>query len=233
MAPVENFEGDLGKKPWKKETRLRVEALKILVAKKTICPSAKASVFHVQTETAHKPHNQAERQKQKRTERLPEEQRLSTTLMTTALGTDEGGESSATDAIPIKPSNLQPPSDDEDDDMDMEDGGAPLQNRNSGYTAPPSGMNRTMRRRLRLIEREKVRIQEELGVSLGSDENAEEVARRLAVWNKKFDEKTKVREAKKQERKAKQTARLQNKGGRQSAGGKLQEKENIPSTWHR
>lgn len=207
-----------------------MEALKTRIEVKTLCPSTTTSGLYIQAEKAHKMQNKAERQHQKRAERVAKEQKLSGTTTATALGADEGGGSSANDTMAIEPSNVQPPLDDEDDNVDMEDGGASLQNKGLGYTAPPSGMNRTVRQRLKLIGRERARIQEELGVPVGTQEKADEVERRLDMWNKKFDERTKIREAKKQERKARQAARFQSEGGRHVMSGKLQEEENLFST---
>lgn len=220
MEPIETSEGSLGKKQRKKEARLCAEALKILT-EKALGPSVTASGLHIQAEKARKMQNIAGRKEQGRKGRLSKEQKLSKVMTSTAPGAVEGRGFFANDIMRIEPSSLQPPPGNEDDDVDMEDGGAPLQNKGSGYTAPPSGMNRMVRRRLKLIEREKAKIQKDLGVPAGSNEKADEVERRLDAWNKMFDEKAKVREAKKQDRKARQTARLQDKKRRRSTGGKL------------
>lgn len=118
-------------------------------------------------------------------------QKLSET-MDTAPGTAEGG-LWAFDAspMPVDPSRLQTSPDGKDEDVDMEDGGASLQTKASGFTASPSGMNKTVRLRLKLIQRQRSRIQKELGVPVGSDEKADEVQARLGEWTELFDENTK------------------------------------------
>lgn len=91
------------------------------------------------------------------------------------------------------------------EDEDMEDGGALLR---PGYTAPPSGKNRVVRRRLNTIDRERSRIQKKLGVKEGSDENAQKVQELLNKFIVTYDAKAEQREARKNERKRTGSIRL-------------------------
>ena len=100
------------------------------------------------------------------------------------------------------------------EDEDMEDGGALLPEMQPGYTAPPSGKNRGVRRRLNLIEREKARIQRRLGVKEGSDENAQEVQELLNRFVETYDAKAEQREVRKNERKRRESVRLRSMRGK-------------------
>lgn len=97
------------------------------------------------------------------------------------------------------------------EDEDMEDGGALLQ---PGYTAPPSGKNRVVRRRLNLIDRERARIQKRLGVKEGSNENAQKVQELLERFIETYDAKAEQREVRKSERKRNEPIRLRCRGGK-------------------
>lgn len=162
-------------------------------------------------------------------EMLAIEQQSALGLKTTPPTSDDAGEIFMIDInpTPIDPRKLQPPSDDEDEDM--EDGGAPLEKVSRGYTAPPSGMNRGLRRRLFLIEREKGKFQKKLGVPEGSNNRSDEVKELLDEWVQAFDKKSEDRQAKKSVRKMKNAALLRAKGRKMASGEKLQEKEKLRS----
>lgn len=96
------------------------------------------------------------------------------------------------------------------EDEDTEDGGALLQ---PGYTAPPSGKNRVVRRRLNMIDRERSRIQKKLGVKEGSDENAQKVQELLNKFIVTYDAKAEQREARKNERKRTESIHLRCRAG--------------------
>lgn len=100
------------------------------------------------------------------------------------------------------------------EDEDMEDGGALLPEMQPGYTAPPSGKNRVIRRRLQLIDRERARIQKKLGVKEGSDEDAQKVQQLLNDFIRTYDAKAEQREVKKNERKRKASVRLRCRRGK-------------------
>lgn len=100
------------------------------------------------------------------------------------------------------------------EDEDMEEGGAILPETQPGYTAPPSGKNRFIRRRLQLIDRERARIQKKLGVKEGSDENAQEVQQQLNKFIETYDAKAAQREVRKNERKRKESVRLRSRRGK-------------------
>lgn len=100
------------------------------------------------------------------------------------------------------------------EDEDMEDGGALLPEMQPGYTAPPSGKNRVIRRRLNLIDRERARIQKRLGVKEGSNENAQKVQQLLDKFIETYDSKAEQRELRKNERKRKESVRLRCRRGK-------------------
>lgn len=116
--------------------------------------------------------------------------------------TADGGDIFMIDVNPTKSNRekLEAPSDDEAEYQDME---------------PESAVaNRTVRRRLKLIARQKAVIQELLAVPVGSDEKAGEVQRLLDEWTAKFDEKAWARQQKIKNRKQKTTTRLRNRSDR-------------------
>lgn len=88
---------------------------------------------------------------------------------------------------------------------------------------PPSGVNRAVRRRLKLIEKERVNIQNKLGVAPDSGEQADEVQKRLDEWVVWCDQKTQEREQKMKERKVKVASRQRSRGDRLLEG--IKEKE--------
>lgn len=100
------------------------------------------------------------------------------------------------------------------EDEDMEDGGALLPEMQPGYTAPPSGKNRVVRRRLNLFDRERARIQKRLGVKEGSNENAQKVQQLLDKFIETYDSKAEQREFRKSERKRKESVRLRCRRGK-------------------
>lgn len=159
---------------------------------------------------ARKKQKKAERKKEKQAELRANELQMAESMATVAGPTTEANDIFVVDVnpTPVDPEKLKAPSDDED--VDMEDGGARLQQRKPGYTAPPSGLNRAVRRRIKLIEKAKANIQKTLGVPVGSDDKADEVQVLLDKWVQAFDEKAEKRQAKKDSKK-KGAARLRNK----------------------
>ncbi|OTA67418.1 hypothetical protein K449DRAFT_401919 [Hypoxylon sp. EC38] len=95
----------------------------------------------------------------------------------------------------------------------------------SGYNPPPSGLNRQARRRIRMIEEKREKIQKDLGVPVGSNEKADEVQARLDAWVADFDGKAAIRMEKKKRRKEKEAARLRSKSGKVLTGRRLKERQ--------
>ncbi|OTB07763.1 hypothetical protein M426DRAFT_317656 [Hypoxylon sp. CI-4A] len=93
-----------------------------------------------------------------------------------------------------------------------------------GFNAPPSGLNRQARRRIRLIEERREKIQKKLGVPVGSTERADEVQTQLDEWIAEWDEKNKARDDKKRARKQKEAARLKSKRGKVLTGRRLKDR---------
>lgn len=94
-----------------------------------------------------------------------------------------------------------------------------------GYNPPPSGLNRQARRRIRMIEEKREKIQKDLGVPVGSLEKADEVQARLDAWVADFDGKAAIRMEKKKRRKEKEAARLKSKSGKVLTGRRLKERK--------
>ncbi|KAH9995200.1 hypothetical protein F4779DRAFT_607697 [Xylariaceae sp. FL0662B] len=92
-------------------------------------------------------------------------------------------------------------------------------------TKPPSGLNRSARRRIKLIERQRETIQKKLGVPVGSNEKADEVQEQLDKWTAIYDDKTAIRMEKKRIRKEKDAMRIRNKRGKILTGRKLKERK--------
>ncbi|KAK7749438.1 hypothetical protein SLS53_000010 [Cytospora paraplurivora] len=207
ISAFESSESKGVKKHRKKEERFREEALKRLMGE-GLGPSAAASCIHVATESERKNKKNDKRNAKRALERQMAKQ-AAVSALNVCIPAD-GDDASVENATPI-PANLErlrlAPSEDED----MEDGGAPLPKKGTGYTAPPSGVNRAIRRRFMLIEREKVKIKKHLGVPEGSAEKAEEVKRLLDQFTERLDTKTAERESKKKERKRREAARVQEK----------------------
>lgn len=91
--------------------------------------------------------------------------------------------------------------------------------------APPSGLNRQERRRIRLIEEQREKIQKKLGVVPGGPDKADEVQAALDKWVVDFDGKRAMRDEKRKVRKAKEAARIRNKRGKALTGRKLVERK--------
>ncbi|KAI0157704.1 hypothetical protein GGR57DRAFT_460689 [Xylariaceae sp. FL1272] len=90
---------------------------------------------------------------------------------------------------------------------------------------PPSGMNRAQRRRIMLIERQRLAIMKKRGVPEGSKEMADEIQKELDAWTEKLDGKGLLREEKKRLRKEKDALKLKNKRGKILTGRKLKERK--------
>ncbi|KAI8961555.1 hypothetical protein F5Y11DRAFT_223721 [Daldinia sp. FL1419] len=88
-------------------------------------------------------------------------------------------------------------------------------------TEPPSGVNRKIRRRLRLIEEQREKIRNLM------EENAseEQVQAKLDKWVKQWDEKSAAREQRKEERKEQERARIRSKKGKLLTGRRLRERK--------
>ncbi|KAG8159281.1 hypothetical protein KVR01_010942 [Diaporthe batatas] len=194
------------KKRRKKEKRLRKEALRELM-ENAVHPSPTASRLDVEAGV--------ERRDKRKRDKLQAQQpvQMGQTENEGANPTEghepaDGEDVSMIDAkqAPAERKELQAQSEDED----MEDGGALLQ---PGYTAPPSGKNRVVRRRLNLIDRERLRIQKKLGVKEGSDENAQKVQDLLNKFIVTYDAKAERREVRKNERKGAESTRLRCRAG--------------------
>ena len=92
------------------------------------------------------------------------------------------------------------------------------------YNPPPSGLNRTQRRRIKLIERQREVIQKKLGVAPGG-EGADKVQAELDEWIVVYDAKAAAREEKRRVRKEKEAARLRKKSGKVLTGRALKERK--------
>ncbi|KAK2602219.1 hypothetical protein N8I77_008769 [Diaporthe amygdali] len=197
----------LAKQEKKQRKRLREEALERLMENE-LGPSPTAFRLHTETGAERRSENKhAKRSQQSQQIIKPEEAGVHLT---------EVHESSDCEEIFMIDVNPSPANRDklhaQSEDEDMEDGGALL----PGYTAPPSGSNRAVRRRANLIDKEKARIQRNLGVKEGSDEKAKEMQQLLNNFIETYDSKTDQREAKKRERKMKESARLRSLRGKAS-----------------
>ncbi|KAH0431246.1 hypothetical protein CcaCcLH18_07271 [Colletotrichum camelliae] len=84
-------------------------------------------------------------------------------------------------------------------------------------TVNGDGLNRAARRRLMQIDRHRISIRKELGISADSDERQDEVETLLAAWIKLFDEKVDARKSKKL---ARQQSRVKGKGKGKQQGGR-------------
>lgn len=198
------------KKRRKKEKRLREEALKQLMEKE-LGSSPTASGLHVGADAERKGKKKREKQSAQQSE--PAEKAEEAGVDVTEAhkpADDEDIFMVDVNPTPANRKKLHAQSEDED----MEDGGALLPEMQPGYTAPPSGKNRMIRRRLQLIDRERARIQKKLGVKEGSDENAQEVQQQLNMFIQTYDAKARQREVKKNERKRKESVRLRCRRGR-------------------
>jgi hypothetical protein len=85
-------------------------------------------------------------------------------------------------------------------------------------------LNRTQRRRLQLIGRQREIIRKSLNIAPGSNEKAEELEAALAEWTQKYDDKAAIRTEKKAKRKEKDALKLRNKRGKLLKGRRLRER---------
>lgn len=198
------------KKRRKKEKRLREEALKQLMEKE-LGPSPTASGLHMQAGADRKGKKKLEKLSAQQSEQAEKAEEVGVN----ATEAHEPADDQDVFMIDVNPTpanrqKLRAASEDED----MEDGGAPLPEMQPGYTAPPSGKNRVIRRRLQLIDRERARIQKKLGVKEGSNENAQMVQQELNKFIETFDAKAEQREVRKNERKRKESVRLRCRRGK-------------------
>ncbi|POS74765.1 hypothetical protein DHEL01_v206835 [Diaporthe helianthi] len=185
------------KKRRKKEKRLREEALRQLT-EEDLGPSPTPSGLDVESGVERK--DKKKREKNPATSPLEAGQTENDGANPTeAKETLDGEDIFIVDTNPTPANRKRLHTRSEDDDM--EDGGALLQ---PGYTAPPSGKNRAVRRRLNLIDRERSRIQKKLGVKQGSDENAHKVQELLNKFIEAYDAKAEQREVRKNKRKRKE-----------------------------
>lgn len=107
--------------------------------------------------------------------------------------------------------------DDSSSDSDSEDGGAKVES-TKGKSTNNTGPNRPARRRLMLIDRQKIKIQKRLGVEEGSTEPNEEVDKALEEWTKNFDE-LNAKSVKKQAAKAKKALKRRNDNHKRTTKG--------------
>ncbi|KAI0381866.1 hypothetical protein F5Y04DRAFT_61351 [Hypomontagnella monticulosa] len=136
----------------------------------------------------------------------------------------EADDSAPLFAIDVEPSRVDPktlPVKAAPEAMDVDRAGNEGEEQHS--LKPPSGLNRQVRRRIKLIERQREKIQKDLGVAVGSSERADEVQAQLDKWVEKYDMKASIRDEKKRVRKAKEAARLRNKRGKLLTGERLKE----------
>lgn len=195
------------KKRRKKEKRLRDEALKQLMEKE-LGPSPTASALHLEAAAERK----SKKKDDKRAARHSEQAEKAGIDVTGAQKPANDDDIFMVDVNPT-PANREKLHD-QSEDEDMEDGGALLPEMQMGYTAPPSGKNRAIRRRLQLIERERERLQKKLGVKGGSEENAQKVQQLLDKFIENYDTKAEQREIRKNERKRKEAIRLRSRRGK-------------------
>lgn len=191
------------KEQHKKKDRAREKALKQLVEEDPV-PSPAVSDVHTETE--------AQRKKNKKTEKRNAKQARERQMAKQALAgstQNDGDDVSMADAKSTT-ADLEKLDSASSEDEDMEDGGVPLLKENPGYTAPPSGVNRTVRRRFILIEREKAKIKKDLAVVEDSDK-AEEVKRRLDQFTERLDARTAERVSNRKNRKTREAARVRGK----------------------
>ncbi|KAL2278102.1 hypothetical protein FJTKL_14923 [Diaporthe vaccinii] len=198
------------KKRRKKEKRFREEALKQLMDQE-LGPSPTASGLHVEAGAERK----GKRKRDKRSAQQAQQSEEAEEACVTSTEAHEPADGEDVFMVDVNPTpanreKLRAQSEDED----MEDGGALLPEMQPGYTVPPSGKNRVIRRRLQLIDRERARIQKKLGVKEGSAENAQKVQQLLNEFIKTYDAKAEQREIRKNERKRKESIRLRCRRGK-------------------
>ncbi|KAI2621671.1 hypothetical protein GGR54DRAFT_599310 [Hypoxylon sp. NC1633] len=118
-----------------------------------------------------------------------------------------------TNPTPIDPNSLAERADTMDNDKDGDKNGLK-------DMPPPSGLSREERRRIKLIERERTKIQKKMGIPPGSLEKADEVQKLLDKWTAKYDDKTVIRKEKTRIRNEKKALRIRKKGGGKFLAGK-------------
>lgn len=198
------------KKRRKKEKRLREEALQQLMDKE-LGPTPTAFGLQIGAGAECKDRTKHEKRSAQQSEQTEEAEEAGVNV-TKAYEPSDDEDIFMVDVNPT-PANwekLRAQSEDED----MEDGGALLPERQPGYTAPPSGKNRAIRRRLQVIDRERAKIQKKLGVKEGSDEKALEVQQLLNEFTESYDAKAEQREIRKNERKRRESVRLRCRRGK-------------------
>ncbi|KAL7625088.1 hypothetical protein AAE478_004302 [Parahypoxylon ruwenzoriense] len=127
-----------------------------------------------------------------------------------------------TNPTPVDPNALATAGDPDPSDSDSDPDAAAGKD-GPGHTKPPSGLNRTARRRIRMVEAQRERIQKDLGVS-GPRERADEVQALLDKWTADFDGRAAIRLEKKQARRQREAARIKSKRGKTLAGRRLKER---------
>lgn len=195
------------KKSRRKEKRLREEAIRQLMEKELV-PLSTASSLNVETSVYRKDKKESGKREATQPVQVDNAENAGTNS-TEAHEPADGEDVFMIDVNPATADRKNPHAQSEDEDM--EDGGALLQ---PGYTAPPSGNNRVVRRRLNLIDRERARIQKRLGVKEGSNENSQKVQELLNKFIETYDAKAEQREVRKNERKRKESIRLRCRGGK-------------------
>ncbi|ROW06005.1 hypothetical protein VMCG_04653 [Cytospora schulzeri] len=218
-------ESNEAKKQRKKGERVREEVLKRLI-EEDLGPSQSASSLQVETDAQRKKKKKTEKRNAKRAE----ERQMAKEAAAKALGgpTPTGGDDIFMTDVKSTSNNLERLKSAASEDEDMEDGGAPLPNRKPGYTAPPSGVNRAIRRRFMLIEREKAKIKKDLGVPEGSDEKVEEVKQLLDEFIERLDAKTAERDSNKKARKRRDAARKHDNKSKLLEKASLKERREKP-----
>lgn len=127
-------------------------------------------------------------------------------------------------AAPSESSSSSDSDSDSDSSSDEEEakGSKPTEPQANGNGAVP--LNRTQRRRLQLIGRQREIIRKSLDIAPGSNEKAAELEAALAQWTQKYDDKAAIRTEKKAKRKEKDALKLRNKRGKLLKGRRLRER---------
>ena len=125
--------------------------------------------------------------------------------------------SSAVEVESTKDEEKNDSSSDSDSDSDSEEGGAKVEDTKTKSTNT-TGPNRHARRRLILIDRQKIKIQKRLGVEEGSTEPNEEVDKALKEWTENFDE-LNAQSVKKKAVRAKQALKKRNDNHKRTTKG--------------
>ncbi|KUI71044.1 hypothetical protein VM1G_07205 [Cytospora mali] len=225
-TPTDKVKSNEAKRHRKKEESFREEALKRLIGEDSGLPST-ASNRYDETEAQRK---KKKKKAEKRNAKRALERQMAKEAAANAMGGSSPNDGYDTLMLDYKPApaNLERLKPAPSEDEDMEDGGAPLSRGEPGYTAPPSGVNRAIRRRFMLIEREKAKIKKDLGVSDGSNERAEEVKQLLEEFTERLDLKTAERDSNKKERKRREAARLRDNKNRFHEKTSMKERREKP-----